>query len=106
MIAGIPVWEACAESRAKARGMKLAGAARYRDLALARQVARELGADGRAVSGDDVRRVLGERHPETLEGNLNYLGAVWERKVWAPSGFVRSRTAGSHGNRLIAWRLR
>lgn len=103
------VWDSSpydAEERAKIRGQRRASSARHRDLALARQVAQELAQGGGEVTGDDVRRVLAERHPEALEGCLNYLGSVWERDKWAPVGFVRSRTPGSHGNRLVQWRLK
>ena len=94
------------EERAKEQGKKLAASARHTDLRLARGIALELAKSGLPVSGDDVRRVLAERHPEALEGNLNYLGAVWERSKWVAVGRIKSKTAGSHSNDLRTWVLR
>ncbi len=92
------------EARARDRGMRVAASAHNRDLALARDIARELGADGSHVWADRVRVVLAERHPDIVPGN--WLGALWERKLWKPVGFITSKTAGSHGNRLVLWVLR
>ena len=93
------------EIRAAERGKAQAGSAHWRYLQLAREVARELCAGGRVTNGDEVRAELARRWPDMLEGNLNWLGAVWT-KEFRSVGFLRSRTPGSHGNRLLLWTLR
>ncbi len=99
------VWEiAEPEARAAERGKSIAASAHHTDLRLAREIALELGRNGQIVTADDIRRVLAERWPDIEPGN--WLGAVWERKVWAPVGFAYSRTKGSHGNRIVQWRIK
>ena len=100
--AGRPVWEI--EEHLKERGIKLAASAHHTDLRIAREIAKELARDGREVCADDVREVLAERHPDIEPGN--WLGALFRGKEWQAVGFVRSVTAGSHGNRILRWRLR
>lgn len=98
-----PVWEI--EERAKSVGIKLAASAHYRDLQIAREIAKEMARDGREVCADDVRAILAERHPD-IDGCRNWMGALFRGKEWQAVGFVRSVTAGSHGNRILRWRLR
>jgi hypothetical protein len=98
------VWDIPAEVKARDRGMRLAASAHNRDLELAREIARELGADGSHVWADRVRVVLAERHPDITPGN--WLGSLFRGKEWEPKGFVYSRTPGSHSNRLVRWALR
>ena len=103
-----PVWEI--EERAKSVGIKLAASAHYRDLQIARGIAKELARDGREVCADDVRAVLAERHPD-IDGCLNWMGALFRERdswgpIWEPAGFLKSATPGSHGNRIVKWRLK
>ena len=89
------------EVRAAERGKARAGAAHHTDLRLAREIARELGADGSEVWADRVREVMAERWPDIEPGN--WLGALFRGGEWRVVGFVRSKTAGSHGNRLLRY---
>lgn len=105
-----PVWYMPDELAKKERGIKLAASAHHTDLRIAREIAKELARDGREVCADDVRAVLAERHPD-IDGNMNWMGALFRERdswgpIWEPAGFVRSVTAGSHGNRILRWRLR
>lgn len=100
------VWNASplySEERAKTRGMRVAASAHHTDLRLAREIARELGRDGSEVCADDLRIALAQQHPECLQGCLNYLGSVFKGPGWRFAGYVKSRTRGSHGNRLCSW---
>lgn len=93
------------EIKAAERGKARAASAHYRDLQIAREIARDLSLGGtREVSADDVRRVLKQRHPDISPGN--WLGSLFRGSEWAPAGFVKSETPGSHGNRLVLWRRR
>lgn len=98
-----PVWEI--EERAKEAGIKLAASAHHTDLRIAREIAKELAQGGREVCADDVRAVLAERHPD-IDGCLNWMGGLFRGKEWHAVGFVRSSTPGSHGNRIVKWRLK
>lgn len=90
------------EVRAAERGIARAGAAHHTDLRLARQIARELGADGSEVWADRVREVMAERWPDITPGN--WLGALFRGGEWEPAGLIRSKTVGSHANLLRTWR--
>lgn len=90
------------EAVAKRRGMSLAASAAGRDLQLAREIALDLGADGREVWADLVRVEMLRRFPDTTFGN--WMGSCFRRGDWTFAGYVKSETAGSHGNRLISWR--
>lgn len=98
------VWEIAPEVEARDRGLKLAASAHYRDLALAREIARELGRDGRVVCADDVRSAMSERFPDTVYGN--WMGGLFRDEEWEWVRYVTSVTKGGHGNRIGAWRLR
>lgn len=52
-----------------------------------------------------MRRFLAERHPD-IEGPFDFMGSVFRGKEWVPEGWVKSKTPGSHANRLVSWRLR
>ena len=39
-------------------------------------IAHELAQDGRAISADDVRAALAERHPD-IDGCMNWMGSVF-----------------------------
>lgn len=99
------VWDVPVEVQKAERGKKLAAAAHYTDLRIARQLAREIYLAGCVpISADDVRRRLEVLHPDIEPGN--WLGALFRGKEWQPVGFTKSRTPGSHANRLVLWRLR
>lgn len=99
----LAVWDI--EERAKATGIARAESANWRNVQLAREVAREAYLEtGLPISADDVRRRMEARFPDTVFGN--WMGACFKRSEWEPVGFTLSRTKGSHSNRLITWRLR
>lgn len=57
------------------------------------------------VSADDGRRIMSRLGIEFKTNNR--LGALFRSPEWEWAGFfVKSETKGSHGNRLIAWRLK
>jgi len=101
------VWEIQDEPevRAKVRGQARAESAHYRDVQLAREIARELYlAAGLPISADDVRVRMLARFPDTIFGN--WMGSVFRGSEWRAVGFVNSKTTGSHANLLRTWALR
>lgn len=92
------------EDRAKEVGMARAESANMDNVRTARQIARELCADGRAISMDDVRAEMTKRHPGTVYGA--WCGSVWVRGEFRPVGFTNSKVPGSHSNLLRLWQLR
>lgn len=93
------------EQRAAERGIARAGAAHYRDLQLAREIAKELYlGSGRPICADDVRAEMSRRFPDTVYGN--WMGAVWKGQEWRPVGFTHSKTKNSHSNLLRTWVLK
>lgn len=100
---GRPVWE-MPEERAKARGQARAESANYRNVQLARMMAKELAGDGRAICADDVRASMLEHFPDTVFGN--WMGSVFKGPEWVAVGFTKSKTPGSHANLLRTWRLK
>lgn len=92
--------EVCAARRGKAR----AESAHYRDVQIAREIAREVCRDVGVVSADDVRRVMSARFPDTEYGN--WMGSVFRGSEFEPAGAIKSTTPGSHSNRLVLWRLK
>lgn len=109
MIGARAVWE-LPEEKAKARGMARAASANYRNVQLAREVARDLARDGRAISMDQVREAMLLRHPEAMETEpgrkRNWLGSVWNTGEWVAVGLVKSNQAGAHRNLLRQWKLK
>ena len=104
MIGARAVWE-LPEDKAKRTGMARAASAHHTDLRIARDIARELAAGGKQVSADDVRAALAERHPD-ITGPFDFMGSCFRGKEWIPIGFTKSRTPGSHSNRLLIYRLK
>ena len=102
----VPVWEIQEpEIRAKRRGQARAESAHYRDMHLAREIAREIYLTaGFPISADDVRARMLARFPDTVFGN--WMGSVFRDSEWRAVGFVNSKTAGSHANLLRTWALR
>lgn len=98
------VWD-MPEERAKERGIKTAASARYRDLAIAKEIARELASDGREVWADLVRAELARRHPD-IGGPFHFLGQCFRGEEWEFRGSVKSATKGRHHGRICTWRLR
>lgn len=92
------------EERAKARGQKRAASAHYRDLQIARDIAREIASRPLTICADDVRREMLRRFPDTVW--KNWAGSIFSGPQWYPVGFTRSTVAGSHANLLRTWRLR
>lgn len=59
------------------------------------------------VTADDARLILDTdpKVPGPDELNRNFLGALFKAPGWQPTGqYIKSRTAGSHANRLLCWR--
>lgn len=93
------------ERLAADRGKARAAAAHNRDLILARQIARELGSDGRELCADDVRFAVQARpHLGIVWGN--WAGSIFAGEEWIFAGYTKSRAEGSHGNLLRSWRLK
>lgn len=70
---------------------------------------RELAAPGHGyVCADDARKLLESwpdvPPPEQL--SRNFMGALFRGSEWIASGMVESATKGSHGRRIVSWRLR
>ena len=98
------VWD-FPEERAKATGIARAESANWRNVQIAREIARELYLHhGAPVSADDVRVEMSSRFPDQTYGN--WMGSVFRRSEWEPAGFTLSRTKGRHSNRLLTWRLK
>lgn len=93
------------EAKAAERGKARAAAAHNRDLELARQIARELGRDGRVLCADDVR-FEAERRPELGIVWGNFAGSLFVGREWAFVGYTKSTAPGSHSNLLRTWRLK
>lgn len=93
------------EQKARDRGVRLAANAHNRDLALAREVARELGRDGRVICADDVRFEV-MRRPELGIVWGNFAGSLFTGGEWSFVGYTKSTAPGSHSNLLRTWRLR
>lgn len=92
------------EERAKVRGQRIAASAHHTDLRLAREIARDLGRDGREVCADDVRAAVLARWPDTAWGN--WAGSIFAGREWMAVGLTRSTAEGSHANLLRTWRLK
>lgn len=105
MMAAMPVWDIGREVVKAERGKKRAAAAHNRDLTLARELARELGSDGREVCADDVRFAVLER-PELGIAWGNWAGALFAGGAWEFSGYTKSKAEGSHANLLRLWRIK
>lgn len=61
------------------------------------------------VTADDARIELDaaiERGEfERPQGKLNFLGSLFKAPGWeTEGGFIKSRTSGSHANRILKWR--
>ena len=106
MIGARAVWDI--EERAKERGIRRAAQAAPREMALAREAARRAYLRlGRPISADDIRAEAPDLFADLPSGKrANFMGAVWERKVWEPVGRIKSRTPGGHSNDILTWRLR
>ena len=104
--AGRPVWEI--EERAAERGIKLAASAAPRESALAKEAAmRAWEKLGRPISADDIRAEAPELFRDLPPGKrANFMGSVWDRKVWEPVGRIKSKTPGGHSNDILTWRKR
>jgi len=100
------VWDIEPEVRARRRGQARAESAHYRDLQLAREVAKELAKNGRWISADDVREGLSARFPGETWPNRNWMGRCFSGPEWEPMGWTRSNAPGSHRNMLRLWKLR
>ena len=92
------------EQRAAERGKALAASANYRNVELARQIARELCAGGREICADDVRVEMTKRFPDTVYGN--WCGSIFKGDDFIATGFTKSKTKGSHANLLRTWTLK
>ena len=100
---GQPVW--MMEEKAKERGKARAESANYRDVQIARQIAKEAFlCGGLPVSADDVRRVMTRRFPDTAYGN--WLGSCFRGNEWEPVGWVQSTHKGGHRRAIRTWRLK
>jgi hypothetical protein len=99
----IAVWD-MPEERAKARGQKRATSAAPRESAIAKQAAMDVWMrTGLPVSADDVRAEVPWLFKDLPPGKkANFMGGIW--KDWIPAGSTKSRTPGSHSNRLVLWR--
>jgi hypothetical protein len=61
------------------------------------------------VTADDARKYLEDAIAagkfERPNGSLNFLGSLFKAPGWETTGgFVKSRTRGSHANRLLKWK--
>ena len=104
-----PVWEvwggaSSAEERAKVRGKCLSESALYRDVQLAREIAKYLATTQETVCADDVRVAMLQRFPDQTFGN--WMGSVFKGEEWECVGYTLSKTANAHRNLLRLWRLR
>lgn len=66
---------------------------------------RELGAADAFVTADDAREII-DADPRYDGLNRNCLGSLFLGGAWIACGFHRSKTPGSHGNRLTKWRMK
>ena len=107
MIGARAVWD-LPEERAKDRGIRRASQAAPRETALAREAARRAYLRlGRPISADDIRAEAPELFEDLPPGKrANFMGAVWDRKVWRPVSRIKSKTKGGHSNDILTWELR
>lgn len=57
------------------------------------------------VTADDARVILDADTTLPPDLNKNFMGSLFKGKQWEPTGEqVKSKTPGSHANRLMCWR--
>lgn len=66
---------------------------RAKYLAAARQLAHQLGREGKPVTVDDIRRRLPP--PKDIDGRV--MGAIFTRSEWVRLGYIPSRRRTCHG---------
>lgn len=79
----------------------------YLDALDAEMVKRARRRETRQVTPDEVRELLESWNPPPPEMlSRSFLGGLWQRRHWQTDGQTyTSATKGSHGNRLLIWRL-
>ena len=61
------------------------------------------------VTADDARKILAEAIEAGTVARpkcMNFLGSLFKAPGWVPAGgFIKSKTPGSHANRLVKWKF-
>lgn len=99
----LPLFDYAESIRHRDAGIAVAADNNATLLTEARQIARELGRNGREVSADDVMEEWVSRGGGIHDFG-NSMGALFQTQDWKVTGrIIKSKRIGAHGNLLRTW---